>query len=83
MPKEIESIHDIEVEDVQTAHDFNQLVSGLREYAENRAEYKESFFEEQVLADLEAVSESVYQQLAVVYAQAQEDAVDPESLIDK
>jgi len=81
--REIESIHDIEVDDVQTAHDFNELVCGLHQYAENRAEYKESFFEEQVLADLEAVSESMYQQLAVVYAQAQEESVDPKSLIDK
>lgn len=83
MTREIESIHDIEVDDVQTAHDFNELVSGLREYADNRAEYKESFIDETFLADLEEVSESVYQQLAVVYAQSQENAVDPESLIDK
>jgi len=79
----IESIHDITEQDVQVAHDYWQLLEGLAGYAGDHEQYKSSFFDANEMEIRATEAQALYQQLSVIYAQAQDQKVDVEDIIDQ
>jgi len=78
--REINSPHDINEKDVRSVYNTYQFIEALGEYSKTK-ERHERVYEPERLYTLAEQVEMLWQQLAIIYAQTREEAIDVEELM--